>query len=257
MPEVKYCKCGRPLALAKSVETGRCESCRIKDAPTVPGIGKDAPKAAPASTGSANDVCRHCWRERCQHEWSGGHEGRIYDCPNGMGNSMVGNFDPAGSAAAAHAKVSALAQAVVDAENREHEAIAGVGKDAPTTTNATGGKQSHSPYRADLLPPHALLAVAAVLKHGADKYGANNWHAITVAENLNHAMVHILAHQAGDVSDEHLDHAATRLLFALDQSRSGREAKLQAALAVAIPANFYRPDLDSMTPEQLAKGGNE
>lgn len=106
--------------------------------------------------------------------------------------------------------------------------IEGVGKDAPTVTNAAGGKQSHSPYRADLLPPHALLAVAKVLSEGAAKYGANNWHAIPAADNINHALVHLLALQAGDTSDEHLEHAATRILFALDQVRSGREAKLTA-----------------------------
>lgn len=102
----------------------------------------------------------------------------------------------------------------------------GVGKDAPTGANEHGGKQSLSPYRADLLPPHALLAVAAVLKHGADKYGANNWHLIPASENVNHALVHLLALQAGDVSDEHLEHAATRILFALDQVKSGRDAAL-------------------------------
>jgi len=106
--------------------------------------------------------------------------------------------------------------------------VAGVGADAPTTVNAHGGKQSASPYRSDLLPPHALLAVAAVLKHGADKYGENNWHAIPVADNLNHALTHLYAYAAGDGSDDHLEHAATRILFALDQKRSGREAKLQA-----------------------------
>lgn len=105
--------------------------------------------------------------------------------------------------------------------------IDGVGPDAPTETNAAGGKQSHSPYRADLLPPHALLAVAEVLKHGADKYGPNNWHAIPVADHLNHALVHLYALAAGDDSDDHLEHAACRLLMALDQKRSGRAVALK------------------------------
>jgi hypothetical protein len=106
--------------------------------------------------------------------------------------------------------------------------VAGVGPDAPTTTNAAGGKQSASPYRADLLPPHALLAVAAVLKHGADKYGPNNWHKIPVSDHINHALTHLYALGAGDASDKHLEHAATRILFALDQVRSGREAAVAA-----------------------------
>ena len=99
--------------------------------------------------------------------------------------------------------------------------VFGVGKDAPTTVNEAGGKQSDSPYRCDLLPAHAVLAVAAVLKHGADKYGENNWRKITVADNLNHAMTHIFAYLAGDEQDDHLEHAACRILFALDLKREG------------------------------------
>ena len=62
--------------------------------------------------------------------------------------------------------------------------IAGVGKEAPTAVNELGGKQSSSPYRCDLLPPHACLAVAEVLKHGADKYGDSNWHKIPVHDHI-------------------------------------------------------------------------
>lgn len=97
--------------------------------------------------------------------------------------------------------------------------VAGVGKDAPTTVNAAGGKQSDSPYRCDLLPAQAVLAVAAVLKHGADKYGPNNWRAIPIGDNLNHALTHVLAYLAGDTQDDHLEHAACRILFALDLKR--------------------------------------
>lgn len=103
----------------------------------------------------------------------------------------------------------------------------GVGKDAPLEVNRHGGKQSRCLYRADLLPAHALLAIAAVMKQGCEKYGEDNWHSITAAENINHAMIHLLALRAGDTSDDHLEHAATRILFALDQVRSGRDAKLQ------------------------------
>lgn len=101
-------------------------------------------------------------------------------------------------------------------------ALAGVGKDAPTTTNDKGGKQSHLSYRCDLLPPRATLAVAEVLDHGARKYGANNWHSIPVADHVNHAMVHLFAHLAGDTQDDHLEHAACRLLMALEQHLTGR-----------------------------------
>lgn len=100
--------------------------------------------------------------------------------------------------------------------------VMGVGKDAPVVVNAHGGKQSHSPYRCDLLPPLATLAVAGVLRHGAAKYGANNWHAIEVPEHLNHAITHVFAYLAGDGSDDHLEHAACRLLMALEQKLTGR-----------------------------------
>lgn len=135
--------------------------------------------------------------------------------------------------------------------------IEGVGKDAPTVTNEHGGKQSASPYRCELLPPHAILAVATVLKGGAEKYGANNWHAITAAENVNHALAHLFAYTAGDGSDAHLEHAATRVLFALDQVLSGRDAKLTAKPFAGILRETLRGDLEAIAgkkPEPLKVG---
>lgn len=116
-----------------------------------------------------------------------------------------------------------MTRAQVESAERRAARVFGVGPDAPAETNAAGGRQSASPYRSDLLPPHALLAVAEVLAEGAAKYGDRNWHKIAVSDHLNHAMTHLLALQAGDGSDAHLEHAACRLLMALDQRRSGRE----------------------------------
>lgn len=101
--------------------------------------------------------------------------------------------------------------------------IEGVGTDAPIVANDKGGKQSHSPYRCDLLPPQGTLAVAKVLAHGAAKYGDGNWTSIPVNDHLNHAAVHLFAHLAGDSTDEHLEHFACRALMALDQQLSGRD----------------------------------
>ena len=104
------------------------------------------------------------------------------------------------------------------------KSIPGVGKDAPTTTNANGGRQSASPYRSDLFPPRAFLAVAEVLAKGAKKYGDNNWHRIEVNEHLNHCLNHIFAHLAGDGTDDHLGHAACRAMMALEiQLRGGAD----------------------------------
>lgn len=94
--------------------------------------------------------------------------------------------------------------------------VPGVGPDAPTVVNEAGGKQSHVPYRADLLPPAALLSIAAVLHEGASKYGPNNWRSIPRADHLNHALVHVLAYLSGDRQDDHLLHAGCRLLFAME-----------------------------------------
>ena len=109
-------------------------------------------------------------------------------------------------------------------------ALDGLGPDSETTTNAQGGRQSAIPYRADLLPPRALLEVAAVLHGGAEKYEDDieatfawdytaNWRSIQAREHVNHAMAHLLGHLAGDRQEGpigHLAHAATRLLFALE-----------------------------------------
>lgn len=94
--------------------------------------------------------------------------------------------------------------------------IEGVGKDAPVVENEVGAKQSGSPYRCDLFPPQAMLAVAKVLKEGADKYGDENWRGIPIRDHLSHAMTHMLAYLAGDSQDDHLGHAACRMLMALD-----------------------------------------
>lgn len=94
--------------------------------------------------------------------------------------------------------------------------LPGLSPDTPTAVNAAGGKQSAVPYRADLIPARAILQVSAVLHTGALKYGDDNWHVIPTRDHLNHALTHVFAHLAGDAQDDHLGHAATRLLMALE-----------------------------------------
>lgn len=94
--------------------------------------------------------------------------------------------------------------------------ISGVGPDAPTVTAENGAKQSHSPYRVDLLPAQATLCVAKILADGAVKYGKNNWRGLPLSDHVNHALTHLFAYLAGDRSDDHLGHAATRMLFAVE-----------------------------------------
>lgn len=97
--------------------------------------------------------------------------------------------------------------------------IEGVGPDAPIATNERGGRQSDSPYRLDLLPMQAVLELGKVLKHGADKYGIDNWRQISSQEHLNHALVHVVAHLAGDRQEGthgHLAHLLCRVAMALE-----------------------------------------
>jgi hypothetical protein len=100
---------------------------------------------------------------------------------------------------------------------QEVPAVRGVGRDAPISTNEKGGQQSASPYSlVSSFPSRALLAVAAVVRRGLTRYKPNNWRLISREDHLNHALTHIVAFNAGDRSDEHLEHAACRLLMALE-----------------------------------------
>lgn len=83
-------------------------------------------------------------------------------------------------------------------------------------TNEAGGKQSRSNGRADLIPPKALMEIAKVLGEGAVKYGDWNWKLIPINEHINHALIHMYAHLAGDTKETHLANAICRMMFALE-----------------------------------------
>ena len=59
-----------------------------------------------------------------------------------------------------------------------------------------------------------VVRIAKVLQYGASRYAANNWRLIPQEEHINHALIHIIAHLAGDTQDDHLDHALCRLMMA-------------------------------------------
>lgn len=94
-----------------------------------------------------------------------------------------------------------------------------VGKDLNTVVNKQGGAQSEVFYRFDLIDAPALFTLAKVLDEGAKKYGENNWRKIGSQDHINHALIHLYAYLAGDNQDEHLEHAFTRIMFALGTVR--------------------------------------
>lgn len=59
-----------------------------------------------------------------------------------------------------------------------------------------------------------VINIAKILQYGADRYEPNNWRLIPQEEHINHALVHIIAHLAGDTQDDHINHALCRLMMA-------------------------------------------
>jgi len=92
--------------------------------------------------------------------------------------------------------------------------IPGLGPDTSTIVNERGAKQSELPYLVSL--EEAILWVFGVLHRGAKKYGRDNWEGLSAEDHVDHAIIHLLAWNAQDESDDHLGHAACRALMALD-----------------------------------------
>lgn len=94
----------------------------------------------------------------------------------------------------------------------------GLSDNAPMGVNEKGGKQHDRPFRSEALFFKALLAISnvrydAVVTKG---YSDDNYKLISKKEHLGRALTHIFAWFAGDRSNDHLAHAATRILMALE-----------------------------------------
>jgi len=88
-------------------------------------------------------------------------------------------------------------------------------KQATTKTFASGAIRSTDAEneRWDLITPIGLRRLAETCAEGARKYGVNNWQkGIPASDLINHAIRHLYLYLAGDVSEDHLAHAAWNLL---------------------------------------------
>lgn len=90
------------------------------------------------------------------------------------------------------------------------------------TDTGLGLKFDKGKLRYDLVPPHAIKAIADVLTYGADKYAPNSWQTVSDGETRYTAamMRHFEAYREGEELDpetgkSHLSHCLCNLTFLL------------------------------------------
>ena len=104
------------------------------------------------------------------------------------------------------------------------------------TRNAHGGKQHSTPYRMEALMPNAILEVGKVRREGHDTHGYSdeNYKLIPMREHVGRALGHLFKWLAGDKTNDHLSHAACRVLMALEMEileEQDRQRDISRAIA--------------------------
>lgn len=99
----------------------------------------------------------------------------------------------------------------------------------------TGIKHDEQKTKWSLIPWDVMEEVVAVMQHGAEKYGLDNWkHVDPPMRYWDAAMRHMIAFRQGEKLDEstlhHLAHAITSLIFLLWHDNANWERVLTEAL---------------------------
>lgn len=81
--------------------------------------------------------------------------------------------------------------------------------------NEHGARQSKTEYLWTDFCPRALLRVAKLSHAGCVKYGPDNWKKISKYDHIGHAITHMFKYLAGCKDEDHLAHAAWRVLAAM------------------------------------------
>lgn len=94
------------------------------------------------------------------------------------------------------------------------------------TANAKGGKQHFRPYRMQALMPKALMRIGHIRWEGytIHNYDDNNYKLIDKDEHINRAILHLMNYLDGNTDNDHLGHAACRVLMALEIQLEEEEA---------------------------------